>query len=77
MAEHTMTTTELLIIVSNIALFAVTLFAAYVGFKESHRHEEHVIDASDKVTEDLTKIIHEVLVQETMIESDNKGRHKS
>lgn len=51
-----------LIVVSNIALVIVTAVAAWVGFREGHRHEEHE-------TGEMASIVHEVLAQERQMEA--------
>ncbi|WVX87891.1 membrane protein [Arthrobacter phage Berrie] len=50
-------TVEELIVVSNVALVLVTAVAAWVGFREGHRHEEHA-------TDEMASIVHEVLEAE-------------
>lgn len=56
-----------LIVLSNIALVIVTALAAWVGFREGHRHEEHE-------TSEMASIVHEVLAQEKRMEADMNGR---
>jgi ABC-type nickel/cobalt efflux system permease component RcnA len=57
-----------LIVLSNIALVIVTALAAWVGFREGHRHEEHE-------TSEMASIVHEVLAQERRMEDDRHQDH--
>lgn len=67
---------EFWVVLTNVAIVIATLMLTKVTAKDAMLHEEKVLDKQQQTTHDLTEIVHDVLVQEGRIMSDEQRQRK-
>lgn len=71
---------EFWVVLTNVAIVVATLMLTRVTAKDAMLHEEKIVDQANDTTHDLTDILHEVLVRDGLVhteEVEEEKQHKA